>query len=209
MDRVIAPLFLILLISATITKIMFVRSFVSNHIPKRLRNRAFFRIEMVSSDSKTTLNLLEAGVKRALVNCFGEETISAIPNIDSQDEKALSQVFPCKGGGSSTSFGDYQSNAALSLSKALKMKPKDIADKLSTAILEEPDLKQIIQHVDVSGPGFVNMQLAEPFINTKLCNMARNTDRMGINITSNPKKIIVDFSSPNIAKEMHVVSNYI
>ena len=182
-------------------RLILLLSLLNQMLTASCRKMSLSSLRMVSTGS--TLDRLQLGVRQSLVNSFGESNVRSLP-IDYSDVAALTQVFQCKEGKPGTTFGDYQTNIALSLSKSLGMKPQEIADKLTTALLEEEDLKTIIKSVDVSGPGFVNMHLKDEYITSKLDAMAKSGSRMGISPTTSPKKIIVDFSSPNIAKEMHV-----
>lgn len=101
-------------------------------------------------------------------------------------------------------FGDYQSNIALSLAKELGRKPRDIAEDI-VAALGEDDLFEAPQ---VAGPGFINLKLKPNALATMLGDVrdrpTRGADRMGIEPASSSQVVVVDFSSPNLAKEMHV-----
>jgi arginyl-tRNA synthetase len=96
--------------------------------------------------------------------------------------------------------GDYQLNAALPLAKKLKQNPRDIAESLAQAIVRDP----AIEKAEVAGPGFVNLTLSQSWIAEQLTLAARDHERDGVTRTPHPEKIVVDFSSPNIAKQMHV-----
>jgi arginyl-tRNA synthetase len=104
--------------------------------------------------------------------------------------------------------GDYQSNVALALSKVLKKKPSQIAasiiDTISTTVEVDPSCG-VVGRVDMSGPGFINIHLSEEYLQSALAQMARDPHKLGIPPATNPQRVVVDFSSPNIAKEMHVV----
>lgn len=97
-------------------------------------------------------------------------------------------------------FGDYQCNAAMSLSKKLKKKPRDVA----TELLEKLHISDICVAPTVAGPGFINLKLSDDFVNGKLNDMLADRSRLGIEKRHPAKRVVVDFSSPNIAKDMHV-----
>jgi hypothetical protein len=137
-----------------------------------------------------TCDILSERVRIAIENTFGE------------DAKGVnSMVVTSKG-----EFGDYQCNAALPLAGRLKLKPKDLAEKLMAALIADSNVSELVRSMDISGPGFINIHLSDSYMRNKLANMLKDTARLGIVPTSEEKtqRIIVDFSSPNIAKEMHV-----
>ena len=100
---------------------------------------------------------------------------------------------------SNPKFGDYQANMALSLSKRLGRQPRAIA----SAIVEKLDVSEFCETPEIAGPGFINLKLKISYLETQL-NTIQADSRLGIPKTETPKREIVDFSSPNIAKEMHV-----
>lgn len=96
-------------------------------------------------------------------------------------------------------FGHYQCNSAMSLAKLAKKAPKDIASAILANISEG-----IFTSTEIAGPGFINLTLNKDFLSKNLNEMVRDP-RLGIETLGEKKqRIIVEFSSPNIAKEMHV-----
>lgn len=95
--------------------------------------------------------------------------------------------------------GDYQVNGALPLAKALKKNPRELAEPLAKALLAHP----AIEKAEVAGPGFVNLTLSSRFLGETLSAMARDP-RDGVPAVEKPTRTVVDYSGPNIAKQMHV-----
>lgn len=95
-------------------------------------------------------------------------------------------------------FGDFQCNSAMKLSKWAKKSSRAIAEE----IIPHVNLR-MIQKMEVAGPGFINIWL-DPHFTTRHLNQMLHDERLLIPKPAKPKKIIVEFSSPNIAKEMHV-----
>ncbi len=96
--------------------------------------------------------------------------------------------------------GDYQINAAMALAKRLGKKPREIAEPLAAKLAEH----EAIEKAEVAGPGFVNLTLAPAFLARALEEAAADFARDGVPSVERPLRVIVDFSSPNIAKQMHV-----
>ncbi len=96
-------------------------------------------------------------------------------------------------------FGDYQFNGAMALSKKLGKNPREIA----TEILEHLDLSGILAKAEIAGPGFINLWLNDDWV-AKACQTAHKDSRLGVAKKSDPIKVVVDYSGPNMAKQMHV-----
>ncbi len=111
----------------------------------------------------------------------------------------LSDVDPQLMPASDTKFGDYQSNVALHLTKILQKPPREIALKIADSLA----LEDMGESPIVAGPGFINVTLKNSYLEG-LFVQAFADPRLGIALTKTPKRVVIDFSSPNVAKEMHV-----
>ncbi|MBK1834264.1 arginine--tRNA ligase [Roseibacillus ishigakijimensis] len=96
--------------------------------------------------------------------------------------------------------GDYQSNAAMMLAKAAKKNPRALAEEVLTHL--EPALAGKAE-VSLAGPGFINFKLAPAFFAEQV-RVLFGDDRLGVPMVGDRKRIVVDFSAPNVAKPMHV-----
>jgi arginyl-tRNA synthetase len=109
----------------------------------------------------------------------------------------------------SSQFADYQSNVALPLAKALGCSPREIAAAIATRLASASadgstqDGASVIATAEVSGPGFVNITLRDEWVSASATGLLTD-DRSGVPHATSPQKIVVDYSSPNVAKEMHV-----
>ena len=98
-----------------------------------------------------------------------------------------------------TRFGDYQANAAMVLAKEAKTNPRALAARIADSF----EAGDICEEPEIAGPGFLNFRLKPPWVSRQLRNLAGDA-RCGVPATAHPLRIIIDFSSPNIAKPMHV-----
>lgn len=131
-----------------------------------------------------TIAQLKNRFETAFVAAFGEE---------------LSGTDPILVPASNPKFGDYQVNVAMSLTKKLGQPPRTIAER----IVAHLDVSDICEPPSVAGPGFINLAIKISYLEAQL--KAIQTDpRLGVAPTPQPQRVIVDYPSPNIAKEMHV-----
>jgi arginyl-tRNA synthetase len=133
---------------------------------------------------KNVINDIRSRLKDAAIKAFGE---------------SLEGVEPAVDNASNPQFGDFQSNMAMTLSKQLKQPPRAIAEK----ILSNLDMDGVCEPATIAGPGFINIKLKNDFIESQI-NAIKTDPRVGVAKVANPKNVLVDMSSPNIAKEMHV-----
>jgi arginyl-tRNA synthetase len=98
-----------------------------------------------------------------------------------------------------SAFADFQANAALPLGKRLGRAPREVAGALADAL----DVTDMCAEPEVSGPGFINFTLRDDWIAAQASSMLGD-DRLGLAPVARPQTILVEYSSPNIAKEMHV-----
>ncbi len=135
----------------------------------------------------TIASILHRHFQRAILAATG---IDADPLISpSQNEK----------------FGDYQANAAMSMAKALadKTGQKSNPRALAEQIVAKLELGNIAAEVSIAGPGFINVRLSPVWLADQLMRAAEDP-RLGVDATATPLTVVVDYSGPNIAKEMHV-----
>ena len=108
-------------------------------------------------------------------------------------------------------FGDYQCNVAMSLARLLKAKPRDIAERIVAAV--QPALADIAESLEIAGPGFINIRLKDGFLAQYLAEIPQSepgaeatgrSDRLGLPPVEKRQKVVIDYSSPNTAKQMHV-----
>lgn len=131
-----------------------------------------------------TVEQLKLKFEQALIAAFGDE---------------YAAIDPILVPASNPKFGDYQSNIALSLAKQLGQPPRKIAEQ----IVQNLSLDNICQPAQIAGAGFINLTLKPEYLETQLKSIYPNP-RLGITAAKTSKRVVVDFSAPNIAKEMHV-----
>ncbi len=98
-----------------------------------------------------------------------------------------------------SAFADFQSNVALPLGKRLGLPPRDVAARLAGHLSGSP----VIDQAEVSGPGFINITLSGAWIAEQASGQLTDP-ALGVRLAGEPQRIVVDYSAPNVAKEMHV-----
>ena len=96
-------------------------------------------------------------------------------------------------------FGDYQANGCMALAKSLKVNPRVLASQVADAV----DLEPLAGPPEIAGPGFLNVRLHDAWMARSLADLL-GADFPGIVPPAQPRTVVIDFSSPNVAKPMHV-----
>ena len=136
---------------------------------------------------------------RNLVNNFLIDCVSAnYPDLEKSNINPILQVA------TRPDFGDYQANCAMPLAKQLRSNPREIANSIVNKIIELNQEAKIFSKLEVAGPGFINLWLDNEFLSNNIKKLLERT-KLGIDVTQgNGKKVVIDYSSPNVAKEMHI-----
>jgi arginyl-tRNA synthetase len=133
---------------------------------------------------KSAIDILNDRISEAMARVTGRQDCAAI-------------VRPA----TDPKFGDYQANGIMALAKQIKTNPR----KLAEAVVERLDISDLCEPPEVAGPGFINLRLRPEYVAGELLRIAGDEqDRLGIEKATDPQTVVVDFSSPNIAKEMFV-----
>jgi arginyl-tRNA synthetase len=119
---------------------------------------------------------------------------SAVRAVLPDADAASVLVRPCD-----PKFGDYQSSALMSLAKARKLNPRQLA----TDVLAKLDVSEVCEKVEIAGAGFLNFRLKNSLL-TQTLEAAARGEHLFFDKAASPKTVAIDFSSPNVAKPMHV-----
>jgi arginyl-tRNA synthetase len=97
-------------------------------------------------------------------------------------------------------LADFQSNGALAAAKALKANPRDLAARVAARL--EGDAR--LSSVEIAGPGFINLKLSDAALAARAAEVAADAAHAGASVLAEPRKVVIDFAGPNVAKPMHV-----
>ena len=138
---------------------------------------------------------LDEALNRALNKAFPKE--ERTPQTSSL--LARSNLAPA----SKPEFGDFQVNCALALAKEIKRPPRQIAKEIIEELQKDKNFSDICCSPVIAGPGFINITINSETLTNEIYNRLKDK-RLGVPLKEKNNGVIIDFSSPNIAKEMHV-----
>ncbi len=96
-------------------------------------------------------------------------------------------------------FGHFQSNVALRLAKSEGKPPREVAAR----IVEQADVADLCEPLEIAGPGFINIRVRSEVL-ARVATEVLDEPRAGVNATETPQRVVIDYSAPNVAKQMHV-----
>ncbi|MBP6103728.1 MAG: arginine--tRNA ligase [Gammaproteobacteria bacterium] len=100
-------------------------------------------------------------------------------------------------------FGHYQCNSPMKLAKVWGKNPRAIAEQILTALQQQPDIEKLCAQMSIAGPGFINFTIHPDCLSQQIAAQLKDPC-LGLMPLQKTHKIVIDFSSPNIAKDMHV-----
>ena len=125
--------------------------------------------------------------------------VPSLPVLLTEQFQAVTGVDPELRPASKPQFGHFQSNVALRLAKAEGKPPREIAQR----IVAEVNLADLCEPLEIAGPGFINIRLRSQVLGGVVTAILEHPDQV-IEPTSAPRRVVIDYSAPNVAKPMHV-----
>lgn len=119
----------------------------------------------------------------------------ALRSVVGDDDAGPAMIRPC----ADPKFGDYQANGIMAVAKRLGQNPHALAEK----VISQLQVADVSEPPSVAGAGFINFRQKPDFV-TRQINAAINDERLGVPTVARPITVVIDFSSPNVAKPMHV-----
>jgi arginyl-tRNA synthetase len=135
----------------------------------------------VTAGTRDPRAVLGARLRAAVANALGAEHAAVDPMVR-RSERA-----------------DFQADLAMGLAKTLKRPPRQVAE----AVVAAADLDDVCERVEIAGPGFINLTLRAELLEQALAAVARD-ERLGVPLAPVKDRVVIDYSAPNVAKEMHV-----
>ena len=123
----------------------------------------------------------------------------SLPSLLSERVRSVAGVDPELRPATRPQFGHYQTNVALRLANAEGRPPREVAARL----VEQIDLADVCEPLEVAGPGFINLRIRADVL-ARVASDVLADDRAGISVAEHPQRVVVDYSAPNAAKQMHV-----
>jgi arginyl-tRNA synthetase len=134
--------------------------------------------------SRTPVAILTSRLQAAMASALGADYATADPVLRPS---------------ANPQFGDYQANAAMALAKKLGDKPRDVAQRIVDAL----DVADVCAKVEIAGPGFINLTLRDDAL-AEAAQSLLEDDRLGVPVADPGERVVIDYSAPSVAKEMHV-----
>ncbi len=100
-------------------------------------------------------------------------------------------------------FGDYQANGVMGAAKKIGINPRELATTLVEKLQSNQELTLLVEKFEIAGPGFINIHLKNDWLSKQLAATLK-AEKLNVDSTTEPDTVVIDYSAPNLAKEMHV-----